>query len=72
VSEADAGRPGQPPPASATDPVCGMTVAPAVAAARGLHSSARGTDYYFCGRGCKLDFDDEPERYLDPGYVPRM
>ena len=34
-------------------------------------ATARSTDF-FCGRGCKLDFDEDPERYLDPGYVPRM
>ena len=64
---------GQPPlPASAIDPVCGMTVAPAVARARGLLSTRGDGTYYFCGRGCKLDFDDDPGHYLDPGYVPTM
>ncbi len=68
-----AGRPGDPPPpATAIDPVCGMAVAPAVARARGLHSRYREVDYFFCGRGCKLDFDDDPEPYLEPGYLPRM
>jgi YHS domain-containing protein len=63
---------GPPPTAEAIDPVCGMAVAPAVARARGLHRLYRGVDYFFCGRGCKLDFDDDPEEYLDPGYVPGM
>jgi len=49
-----------------------MTVAPAVARARNLHSSYGDQDYFFCGRGCKLDFDEDPERYLDPGYLPAM
>jgi len=49
-----------------------MSVATAVAVGRGLHSSYGDTDHYFCGRGCKLDFDEDPERYLDPGYVPSM
>jgi YHS domain-containing protein len=40
--------------------------------ARGLHSQHAGVDYYFCGRGCKLDFVEDPGRYLDPGYVPHM
>ena len=67
------GPPGDPQlPATAADPVCGMTVAPAVARARGLVSRYREVDRYFCGRGCKLDFDDDPEPYLAPGYVPRM
>jgi YHS domain-containing protein len=60
------------PPATAIDPVCGMAVAPAVAQARGLHSRYHEVDEFFCGRGCKLDFDDDPEPYLAPGYVPRM
>jgi len=54
------------------DPVCGMTVEPAVARAKGLHSSLNETDYFFCGKGCKLEFDDDPQRYLDPSYVPSM
>jgi Cu+-exporting ATPase len=55
-----------------TDPVCGMTVDPVVATAKGLHSEHQGTDYYFCGKGCKLDFDEEPERFLSPDYAPSM
>jgi YHS domain-containing protein len=54
------------------DPVCGMTVEPDSARAKGLHSTYQGTDYFFCGKGCKLDFDEDPERYLDPNYVPSM
>ena len=54
------------------DPVCGMSVAPAGAAAKGLHRLHAGADYYFCGKGCYLEFGDDPERYLDPGYVPSM
>lgn len=54
------------------DPVCGMTVEPDSARARGLHSNHRGVEYFFCGKGCKLDFDEDPERYLDPGYQPSM
>jgi YHS domain-containing protein len=27
-------------------------------------SEYNGTTYYFCGRGCKLDFEEEPETYL--------
>jgi YHS domain-containing protein len=57
---------------AATDPVCGMSVEPAVARARGLQSRHADVDYFFCGRGCKLDFDEDPERYLAPGYVPSM
>jgi len=54
------------------DPVCGMSVEPATAMEKGLHSQHKGADYYFCGKGCKLDFEDDPERFLDPAYVPSM
>lgn len=56
----------------ATDPVCGMTVEPDAARAKGLHSVHQGRDFFFCGKGCKLEFDEDPERYLDPAYVPSM
>jgi Uncharacterized conserved protein len=58
--------------AEAIDPVCGMTVDPDSARAKGLHSAHDGTDHFFCGRGCKLDFEEDPGRYLDPDYVPNM
>ena len=58
--------------ASVIDPVCGMTVEPDSARGRGLHSSYQGRDFFFCGKGCKLEFDDDPEKYLDPNYVPAM
>jgi len=60
------------PATTATDPVCGMTVDIEAARAKGLHSAYKGTDYVFCGKGCKLEFDEDPERYLDPSYVPSM
>ena len=53
----------------AKDPVCGMTVDPAKAKASCEHE---GTTYYFCGKGCKLDFEDEPERILAPDYEAHM
>jgi len=56
----------------AIDPVCGMTVEPESARQKGLHSAYRDADYFFCGKGCKLEFDDDPDRYLDPTYVPSM
>jgi len=57
---------------TATDPVCGMTVDAVDARSRALHTRFRGVDFYFCGKGCKLEFDDDPDRYLDPGYIPSM
>ena len=32
----------------------------------------KGKTYYFCSRGCLLDFKDDPERILAPGYKPSM
>ena len=58
--------------AEAIDPVCGMTVVRAEAFADGLNTRHAGVDYYFCGRGCKLEFMEDPARYLDPGYKPSM
>ena len=54
------------------DPVCGMTVDPESARARGLASSHNGREYFFCGKGCFLEFRDDPERFLDPSYQPEM
>lgn len=54
------------------DPVCGMEVNPEVARAQGLSAEHEGETYYFCGRGCMLDFTEDPARILDPSYQPRM
>ena len=40
--------------------------------ARDSRVASEISDYFFCGKGCKLEFDDDPERYLDPSYVPSM
>ena len=56
----------------ATDPVCGMQVDVADATAKGLVASHDGTTYVFCGRGCYLDFTEDPERYFAPDYTPSM
>ncbi len=47
----------------ARDPVCGMTVDPAKAAA---HFEHRGETYFFCAKGCAQKFSADPERYLNP------
>lgn len=57
---------------AALDPVCGMTVDKVTATARDLVADHEGTTYYFCGRGCKLEFGDDPGRFLDPSYTPSM
>ena len=59
-------------PSQATDPICGMTVDRAAAQASGLAVEHDGVTYYFCGRGCMLEFRDDPEKYLDPTYQPSM
>lgn len=56
----------------ATDPVCGMDVNPEIARAQGLSSDHEGQTYYFCGKGCMLDFKEDPEPYFAPDYKPSM
>jgi len=48
----------------AKDPVCGMDVDEAEAAAT---SSYKGKIYYFCSPGCKKGFGSDPERHADKG-----
>jgi YHS domain-containing protein len=60
------------PPATVIDPVCGMTVDVAEARAAGLTTEHQGETYAFCGRGCLLDFKDDPATYLDPSHTPSM
>ncbi len=43
-----------------TDPVCGMSVDPATAAANVEHD---GTTYYFCSTGCATAFTADPDKY---------
>lgn len=57
---------------AALDPVCGMTVDKVSAGSRDLVAEHEGMTYYFCGRGCKLEFGDDPGRFLDPSYIPAM
>ena len=51
------------------DPVCGMDVD---TSASDLKLEHDGETYWFCGKGCLLEFRDDPERFLDPGYQPSM
>jgi Cu+-exporting ATPase len=57
------------PPGIAIDPVCGMRV---VIEDAKHTADYQGTTYYFCGKGCKLDFEEDPERVLAPDYEPHM
>lgn len=47
-------------PASAVDPVCGMSV-PALKSS--LHLEHHGVTVYFCSPGCRAAFRKDPERY---------
>jgi Cu+-exporting ATPase len=48
----------------AIDPVCKMKVDEKTAAATSVY---KGKTYYFCSKGCKIDFDKNPEKYLHQG-----
>ena len=50
-------------PGGSVDPVCGMTVDPATAAAHRRH---RDHDYHFCSEGCAELFDAAPDRHTTP------
>jgi len=45
-----------------TDPVCGMEVDEAQAAAR---SEYQGQTYYFCSESCKAEFDKDPASFAE-------
>ena len=45
----------------AIDPVCLMEVDEATAQ---WTSEYQGQTYYFCAPGCKVSFDEDPEKYL--------
>jgi Cu+-exporting ATPase len=47
-----------------TDPVCGMSVEPAKAAASAEHE---GSSYYFCSHGCHAAFTADPGKYVPSG-----
>jgi len=46
----------------AIDPVCKMEVDEKTCKYK---SEYKGKTYYFCALGCKMDFDDHPEQYLE-------
>ncbi len=54
------------------DPVCGMHVEPDAARARGLMLVHEGREYVFCGKGCLLEFRDDPAAFLDERHLPTM
>jgi len=49
------------------DPVCGMEVDTSTSQ---LSLEHEGTTYWFCGKGCLLDFEDDPEAFLPASTAP--
>ena len=49
------------------DPVCGMAVDEKKAAGT---ASYEGRTYHFCGAGCKIKFEKEPEKYAERAGKP--
>ena len=45
----------------AVDPVCKMTVDEKTAKFKAVY---KGKTYYFCAPGCKIAFEENPEKYL--------
>ncbi len=58
--------------ATVKDPVCGMDIVIEEARLKDLTSRYRDQEYAFCGRGCKLEFDEDPERFPASDHVPSM
>ena len=48
-------------PELARDPICHMMVDPSNARAS---SEFEGVTYYFCAPGCKMLFEEDPDKYL--------
>jgi P-type Cu+ transporter len=53
--------------ATQIDPVCGMEVDAENASNTIEHD---GKTYYFCSRGCMLDFQEDPDKFLSADYQP--
>ena len=54
------------------DPVCGMHPDPDAARDLGLAWTYEEREYVFCGKGCLLEFKDDPQRFLGADYSPSM
>lgn len=55
--------------ANEIDPVCGMEVDTTTSE---LSLVYNGTTYWFCGKGCLLEFRDDPETCLSPDHIPSI
>ncbi|MFL5673918.1 MAG: YHS domain-containing protein [Chloroflexota bacterium] len=53
----------------AIDPVCGMEVDTTTSL---LSLDHDGITYWFCGKGCLLDFKDDPSGFLAADRIPSM
>jgi P-type Cu+ transporter len=51
------------------DPVCGMEVDTTTSQLSLEHD---GKTYWFCSKGCLLEFRDDPEAFLAPDHAPSM
>ena len=56
--------------AIAIDPICKMEVD--TDSPPGGQSEYQGASYYFCAPGCKVAFDQEPEKYLSGQQVDTL
>ena len=66
IEEAHRGRGGgMSQEATAIDPICGMTVETATAEYR---SFQKGNAYYFCSKGCKEEFDQDPQKHINASH----
>ena len=54
------------------DPVCGMTVNVEEARRKGLAATYDSREFVFCGKGCFLEFRDDPEAFLSQSHKPTM
>jgi YHS domain-containing protein len=54
------------------DPVCGMIVDIEASQAKSLATVHLDRKCLFCGEGCFLEFRDDPEAFVEPGYQPAM
>ena len=50
-------------PQEAIDPVCGMAV---VTRKNEILTTIEGQTYYFCTEGCRRDFEENPQKFLEP------
>jgi YHS domain-containing protein len=50
------------------DPVCGMEVDTTTSTLSAEHD---GTTYWFCAKGCLLDFQDDPHAFLPADHIHR-